>query len=266
MSRPVADILREILEKSGLKELYEKEKNEDVLENIEELINSAAHFDKESSSGAEEYLRQLALLSDPDTFDREAGSVSLMTLHAAKGLEFPAVLIVGVEEGIIPHERSRVTIEGLEEERRLLFVGITRAERFLALSLSRSRTVNGLSKENYPSQFLSDLEGLEAVRSLKTPVGAQRGVGSLGYLSTARTTFKPGPSTSRAEVQPPSKIEGEDNNPFGKGKRVEHPTLGPGRVEKYFTSQGKERVMVQFESGPRLNMEIKLSNLKPSTE
>ena len=155
MSHPVADILRAIFEKSGLKEALEAEKNEDAMDNVLELIGAASHFDEEESSGPEEYLRQLALLSDPDTFDREAGSVSLMTLHAAKGLEFPAVLIVGVEDGIIPHERSRISAEGLEEERRLLFVGITRAERFLALSFCRSRTVNGTARENSPSLFLS---------------------------------------------------------------------------------------------------------------
>jgi len=268
MSRPVADILRTVFEKSGLKEVLETEKNEDALDNVQELISSAAHFDEEESSGPEEYLRQLSLLSDPDTFDREAGSVSLMTLHAAKGLEFPAVLIVGVEDGIIPHERSRISAEGLEEERRLLFVGITRAEKFLALSFSRSRTVNGSARENGPSLFLADLEGLEEVRPVARIKGLPKGLGSLEYYPAGKTPKQPPIGSVHTELRSTSKtkVEEKDNNPFGPGKRVHHPTLGLGLIEKYFTQHGRDRVMVQFESGPRLNMEIELSNLKPSTD
>jgi DNA helicase-2/ATP-dependent DNA helicase PcrA len=266
MSRPVADILRAIYVKSGLKEALEKEKNEDALDNVLELFGSAARFDEEESSGPEDYLRQLSLLSDPDCFDREAGAVSLMTLHAAKGLEFPAVLIVGVEDGIIPHERSRASAAGLEEERRLLFVGITRAERFLALSLSRSRTVNGSARENRRSLFLADLEGLEAVRPGSAAVEPQRGIRASGYYPPGKRPAPSSPDPVRTNLPLPSKIEERDGHPFGIGKLVHHPILGPGRVEKFFTLQEKERVIVQFDGGPRLNMDIELSNLKPSTD
>jgi DNA helicase-2/ATP-dependent DNA helicase PcrA len=262
LNRPIAAVLRSIFEITGLKEKLEAEKNDDALENVLELISSAARFDEEESSGPEEYLRQLALLSDPDTFDSEAGSVSLMTLHAAKGLEFPAVRIVGVEDGIIPHERSRNSAAGLEEERRLLFVGITRAERFLALSLSRSRTVNGASRENSPSPFLANLEGLEEVRPLAWSVPSRQSIGSLDYPSVKTPTIT-APISVDTRNSTQSNVHKEDKNPFGAGKRVHHPTLGTGRVEKYFTQEGKERVMVQFESGPRLNMDIELSNLRP---
>jgi len=266
MSRPVADILRAIFAQSGLKDALEKEKNEDALGNVQELYGSAARFDEEESSGPEEYLRQLSLLSDPDCFDREAGAVSLMTLHAAKGLEFPAVLIVGVEDGIIPHERSRASAAGVEEERRLLFVGITRAERFLALSLSRSRTVNGSARENRRSPFLADLEGLEAVRPGSAAWEPQREIKASRHYPSGKRPASPSPGPVRSILPPHSKTEKENSHPFGKGKRVHHPTLGLGRVEKLFTLQEKERVIVQFEGGPRLNMDIELSKLKPSTD
>lgn len=266
MSRPVADILRAIFAQSGLKDALEAEKNEDALDNVQELFGSVARFDEEESSGPEEYLRQLSLLSDPDCFDREAGAVSLMTLHAAKGLEFPAVLIVGVEDGIIPHERSRASDAGLEEERRLLFVGITRAERFLALSFSRSRTVNGSARENRPSPFLADLEGLEAVRPGSAAWEPQRGIKTPRHYPSGKRPAPPSPAPVRTILPSPSKTEEKDSHPFGKGKRVHHPTLGLGRVEKLFTLQEKERVIVQFEGGPRLNMDIELSKLKSSTD
>ena len=266
MSKPVADILRAIFVESGLKEALEKENNEDALDNVHELFGSAARFDEEDSKGPEEYLRQLSLLSDPDCFDREAGAVSLMTLHAAKGLEFPAVLIVGVEDGIIPHERSRASAEGLEEERRLLFVGITRAERFLALSLSFRRTVNGTARDNSPSLFLADLEGLEVVPPYAAAVRPRRVTKASVYSPPDKKPAHPSPDPVRTIPQPHSKPEKEDSRPFGKGKRVHHPTLGPGRVEKFFTLQEKERVIVQFDGGPRLNMDIELSNLEPATD
>jgi len=288
MSGKVADILRAIFVKSGLKELLEAERNEDAVDNVLELIGSAGRFDEEESAGPEEYLRQLALLGDPDTFDREAGSVSLMTLHAAKGLEFPAVRIVGVEDGIIPHERSQASASGLEEERRLLFVGITRAEKFLCLSLARCRTVNGLTRDNSPSRFLIGLEGLEIVRPAVN-FGRTGGLSEKSFLAAGkgasaafgrRDAFNTEGAVSAEERRAPKPITlpfdqlpsnkdtpgQEDRYPFAEGKRVHHPTLGPGRVDKFFTTDSVERVIVKFDSGPRLNMDIKLANLRPSRD
>ena len=281
-----AGLLRAIFVGSGLKKQLEAEKNEDAVDNVLELIGSAARFDEEDSLGPEEYLRQLALLSDPDTFDREAGSVSLMTLHAAKGLEFPSVRIIGVEDGIIPHERSQASADGLEEERRLLFVGITRAEKFLSMSLSRNRTVNGLSRDNGPSRFLTGLHGLEIMRPALKFGSAVRSSGksfsgAYGGQSTAfgrSDTDNLGGAASAGKGRAPqpinlpfdqslSKKDTPDqavSHPFAEGKRVHHPTLGPGRVDKFFTTDGVERVIVKFDSGPRLNMDIKLANLKSS--
>ncbi|MFC2166176.1 hypothetical protein ACFLT2_14405, partial [Acidobacteriota bacterium] len=160
---------------------------------------------------------------------------------------------------------SRTSAAGLEEERRLLFVGITRTERFLALSYSRSRTVNGSARESRGSLFLTDLEGLEVVRPASAAVGPKRGIKASRYYQPGKKPELPLSDPVRTILQSHSKTEEKGSHPFGIGKRVHHPSLGPGRVEKLFTMQGKERVMVQFEGGPRLNMDIELSNLKPST-
>jgi len=127
--------------------------------NVEELLLSAREFDMQhpDDGGLEAYLEQTALVSDTDAWDASGGAVTLMTLHAAKGLEFPIVFIVGLEEGLIPHERSSVEPDDIEEERRLLFVGATRAKSVLRLSRCMTRFKRGRSWPAIPSRFLMEL-------------------------------------------------------------------------------------------------------------
>ena len=135
------------------------EEDQQRLANIEELVTAAKQFDDRYEDGGslEEFLEQAVLVSDTDAWDSEGDKVTLMTLHAAKGLEFPAVYIMGVEQGILPHERSREDPFQLEEERRLLFVGITRAERSLQLSLTEHREYRGRHRRSVPSLFIMEL-------------------------------------------------------------------------------------------------------------
>lgn len=127
--------------------------------NIDELVVAAQEFDREhpDDGGLERYLEQAALISDTDVWESTADFVSLMTLHAAKGLEFPCVFIVGLEDGILPHERSSQSDDEIEEERRLLFVGITRAKEELQLSRSMSRFRRGSYWPTIASRFLMEL-------------------------------------------------------------------------------------------------------------
>ena len=145
-----------------------KDKGEDRLANLDELINAAHEFDDEHpGSGVQDFLAEITLASPIDRWDENTGAVTLMTLHAAKGLEFPVVFIVGLEEGLLPH--SRVLKDGgdVEEERRLFFVGITRARRELYLSQCRVRSFRGQTQATQPSQFLGELpEGPIVVRDL----------------------------------------------------------------------------------------------------
>ncbi len=163
----VKELLEAIVERTGYcRQLEESGTDEDLarVENIRELIEDAAEFDAgfiaggEYATPLEAFLQNAALTSDQDGLREDVDTVSLMTLHAAKGLEFPSVFIVAVEEGILPHERSRNSgEEAIEEERRLLFVGITRAKDELQLSLTRVRGVAGQEQPSVPSSFLREL-------------------------------------------------------------------------------------------------------------
>ena len=203
-------------------------------------------------------------LAQPPFLDEDY--LILSTIHSAQGCVWDVVHIIHAADGMIPSDMAVTDEAGVEEERRLLFVGITRAERFLALSFARSRTVNGSARENRRSPFLADLEGLEAVRPGSAAWEPQREIKASRYYPSGKRPAPPSPDPVRTILPPHSKTEKEDSHPFGKGKRVHHPTLGLGRVEKLFTLQKKERVIVQFEGGPRLNMDIELSKLKPSTD
>ena len=136
------------------------EEDRDRLDNIQELLTAAEEFDRQSSAEGhclERFLEQASLASDTDAFEPDLDRVTLMTLHAAKGLEFPVVFLVAVEEGLLPHERSHEDAEKLEEERRLLFVGMTRAKQELQLSLAQYRSFRGERRGAVPSQFLIEL-------------------------------------------------------------------------------------------------------------
>ncbi len=132
------------------------------LENLAELQTVAAEYDT-----LESFLESVALVSDSDELEGDGTRVSLMTLHVAKGLEFPAVFLVGMEDGIFPHSRSIDDPAGIEEERRLFYVGITRARRFLYMSHAWSRTVFGSTSPAIPSRFLSEIPD-ELVRDVGT--------------------------------------------------------------------------------------------------
>ena len=135
------------------------EEDQQRLANIEELGTAARQFDDRFEEGGrlEEFLEQTSLVADTDAWDTESDRATLMTLHAAKGLEFPAIYVVAVEQGILPHERSREDPKQLEEERRLLFVGITRAKHNLQLSLTKSREYRGQIRRSVPSNFIMEL-------------------------------------------------------------------------------------------------------------
>jgi DNA helicase-2/ATP-dependent DNA helicase PcrA len=172
---PLGDLIIEIVDNCGFTAYLEKideKTGEDRSANVDELINEARefqqNFDEDKSENAadptandqtdlEVFLEQVALVSEVDGLDQDTNKVLMMSLHAAKGLEFPSVFIVGVEHGILPHERSMDDDASLEEERRLLFVGITRAEQQLQISYSQRRTFRGQTRIASPSQFLYEL-------------------------------------------------------------------------------------------------------------
>jgi ATP-dependent DNA helicase UvrD/PcrA len=137
------------------------------IENLRELGGVAAEFDQRSPDGSlAEFLEQVSLVSEQDEYDEESGSVTLMTLHNAKGLEFPVVFIIGLEDGVFPHYRSMGDPAHLEEERRLMYVGVTRARERLYMTYAWSRTLFGSTSYSPPSRFLGEIP-TELVRALE---------------------------------------------------------------------------------------------------
>jgi len=179
------------------------DESEARLENLEELVNAAVDYDKQEEDGLRDFIDHAALTSDTDKYDRNA-SVTLMTVHSAKGLEFPIVFLVGLEDGIFPHSRSINDPKELEEERRLAYVAITRAEKVLFVSHSMRRRVYGEEIAAEPSQFLNELP-LELIEDLTS---------GPSWLSYARSS---GVQASKAAV---GTLRGETQNEPPKKKNL----------------------------------------------
>ncbi len=165
--RKVSDVVIAAIEDTGYANMLRAENTDESaqrLENLEELVNAAVDYDKMEDSGLRDFIDHAALTSDTDKFDSNA-AVTMMTVHAAKGLEFPVVFLVGLEDGIFPHSRSINDPKELEEERRLAYVAITRAERVLYISHSMRRRVYGEETAAEPSQFLNEMP-LELIQDL----------------------------------------------------------------------------------------------------
>ncbi len=154
-------LFEKIMEKTGLMEILDREKtieSQGRVENLRELLNVASEFQKETPEATPAlFLEQVALIGDSDAYDPEKGILPMMTLHLAKGLEFPVVFMVGMEEGLFPHSRSLDEPEELEEERRLCYVGLTRSKEKIYLTLAARRRLYGGDQFNLPSRFLQEI-------------------------------------------------------------------------------------------------------------
>jgi DNA helicase-2/ATP-dependent DNA helicase PcrA len=156
---PLAETIDHVIQASGLADYYRADKEgADRLENLEELVNAAALFAEESEDASlDAFLAHAALEAGEHQAEAGRDALQLMTVHAAKGLEFHAVFINGLEESLCPHEQSAYEDDGLEEERRLMYVAITRARRRLYLSHAQSRMLHGQVRYGLPSRFLAEL-------------------------------------------------------------------------------------------------------------
>ena len=264
----VEEILGHIISDSGYEDYLkcsEALEDSDRLDNIHELLSAARQFDEEhaNQTSLDAFLEQVSLVSDTDAFEIEPDQVTLMTLHAAKGLEFSAVFIVAVEENLLPHERSRQDLESLEEERRLLFVGITRAQESLELSIARYRDFRGNRRPAVPSSFLFELPthemdvlGMErssvsprqATPSRK-PDAPQRPPNrksdtraSHTELMTAADMLAPSDDKASQEVRP-------SPDEFYVGLVVTHPNYQLGKVIALSGKDQRRTATVQFFSG-----------------
>jgi DNA helicase-2/ATP-dependent DNA helicase PcrA len=156
---PVSEVVKAAILDTGYSNALKAENNDEAearLENLQELVNAAVDYDAQEGEGLRDFIDHAALVSDTDQYKRDA-PVTLMTMHSAKGLEFPLVFIVGLEDGLFPHSRAATDPAEMEEERRLCYVAITRAERFLYLTHAMKRRVYGEEMASEPSQFLNEM-------------------------------------------------------------------------------------------------------------
>jgi len=216
------------------------------IDNIKEFLDSLTRFEETTENPLlEDYLTQVALVADWDTAKADTPAITLMTLHLSKGLEFPVVFITGVEEGLIPHSHSQSDDSELEEERRLLYVGMTRARERLYLMNAMSRKLAGLTQSNRPSRFIEELpEKLVDIRKAAVPRKP------IATAAPGRAVYAP--------PQPRSPMGAEARSPYRSGSVVSHPVWGNGIVEKtegrgedlkitvLFKSVGKKKLMAKF--------------------
>ena len=237
----VTELVEEVLEKTGYSEMLKAEKSIEAqsrLENLEEFLSVTKNFEEvNEDKSLVAFLTDLALVADIDSMDDEgekADSVVLMTLHSAKGLEFPVVFLIGMEEGVFPHSRSLMEEAEMEEERRLAYVGITRAEQSLFLTNAQIRTLFGRTNVNPASRFISEipeelLEGVEQETSVDTPFGSRPfGRSGSATFGTSRSSFG-APAASRKPVMRPTSSGGE-NVAWKVGDKAEHGKWGIGTV------------------------------------
>jgi DNA helicase-2/ATP-dependent DNA helicase PcrA len=242
----VAPLADRVFSETGLQQSLKNAgpEGESALENVEELINTAAAYDRQTDTPSlVDYLQQIALFSDADAYDAASGQVALMTLHAAKGLEFEHVFVIGLETGLLPHERANGSQDELEEERRLFFVGMTRAKTNLYVSYARYRTFRGQSLRTIPSQFLFDL--------------------GPGFVPQVPEQDED-PHHSRPQPIPrsaPLPVETARPAPFTPGELVRHKTFGLGRVKKFVDMGANSVVMISFNNGQTKSLLLQYAEL-----
>ena len=229
----LADVVERVIRESGLEKLYSAnptEEDYERLQNLEELVSASAEFEQRYLESQEEpqtplvllseFMQQIALVSDADAIDPEQGTVTLMTLHASKGLEFDFVAIVGLEESMLPHERAQYDEDQLEEERRLCFVGMTRSRKHLLLTNARRRMHRGLTERTVTSRFLTELDEEHV---------------DFGVAEEfAKHTSTPTKSDSASEIQ--------------LGSVVRHARFGIGKVKRIMRRPRGSTVTVQFQT------------------
>jgi DNA helicase-2/ATP-dependent DNA helicase PcrA len=247
-SASVTSALKHILTESGYMAELRAERTEEAqsrLENLQELVNVTSEFDATSDDptlGA--FLEAVALVSDVDSMKDEGESVTLMTLHSSKGLEFPFVFLAGMEEGVFPHSRSLGNDRELEEERRIAYVGMTRAREQLILSYATRRSQFGQSNFNRPSRFLHDVPS----ELLDTSRANLRGGGGSGDSpwSPTQAVVVPRRTGGYEVAEPESTPKAAWTPPFSTGQKVRHGKFGVGIVVSVAPLKNDVEVTVAF--------------------
>jgi DNA helicase-2/ATP-dependent DNA helicase PcrA len=237
-------------------------------ENIEELKNAIAQFEKDRPDAAlRDFLEYTSLRSSVDDYDADENSVSLMTLHCAKGLEFRVVFMVALEKDIFPHFLS-VQERGLEEERRLFYVGVTRAKDVLCLSCAGSRYTHGRPQWNTPSLFLKEIPGKmvrrpkpDVLREVNAQLTASGAVGG-GAGDFAASERKPERRRRERRLQEAALPARPGHHHWEPGQSLVHPTLGRGTIVEVRGHRRNEMLLVEFDDGQRMEFMARFARLK----
>jgi DNA helicase-2/ATP-dependent DNA helicase PcrA len=245
-SLPAGQFMKAAIDQSGYMTALKEEgsfESQGRLENLEELLNAVGEWEADEGGSISEFLDEAALLASVDDRAIKAANrelpeeaVTLMTLHNAKGLEFPVVLLVGIEENLLPHRSSTGSLQEIEEERRLLYVGVTRAQEDLFLVNCESRMSFGRTEYARPSRFLEDIpkEALVEVDVLGREIHASSNLGNTHHSARRGTSI----STITTGVA---------GSPYKGGERVKHPRFGDGTVVGVKGQGSQVEVAVQFE-------------------
>jgi DNA helicase-2/ATP-dependent DNA helicase PcrA len=234
---PLADLLERIMDDTGYVAELKAENSVQAqgrLDNLRELLTVARDFAKEEDASLDTFLQHIALVSDVDEAKSNEDAVTLMTLHSAKGLEYPVVFMPGLEEGIFPHERSLRNENAIEEERRLCYVGITRARRLLFVSGTDSRSIYGRTVSYQPSRFLLEIpEPLLDVCERENTFLPLPPLSRAGHFHSLPPSPAPPASAASAAV-------------FAAGDKVSHPRFGLGTVISSIERDGFQEVAAAF--------------------
>ena len=282
----VTEVVELVLEKTGYTEQLAAQatlESQARIENIEEFLSVTKNFDENPENDTEEtgldrlsrFLNDLALIADTDDGDQESSEVTLMTLHAAKGLEFPVVFIIGMEENVFPLSRAAEDEDELEEERRLAYVGITRAEKVLFLTNANSRLLYGKTNYNRPTRFLNEISSsLLDYQGLARPANTSF---KASYVNGKAVQFGQGMSLAQALQErkrqaAPSSIS-SSQLPFGKNVATNQPTIdwaigdiahhkkwGDGTVLEVSGSGSSQELKINF---PEVGLKKLLASVAP---
>jgi DNA helicase II / ATP-dependent DNA helicase PcrA len=266
----MSELTRSMVDELGILKSYKEEGTAESIgrwENVQELLSAITEFGDEHPDGTlEAFLEEVSLVADIDTWDASRNVVTLMTLHASKGLEFPVVFIAGVEEGLLPFYTNSIERLALEEERRLLYVGITRAQSKLFLSKTQMRYRFGEAAFASPSRFLTEI-GDEKIEVVQT-----RGLrSSLGSSQPQRGAIQPrGVSERRvrkeeqffADETPDYENESQESFEIKQGTYVRHEMFGRGKVVRVNGKGDAMKVVVDFEEFGVKNLIVKFARLR----
>ena len=272
---PLSQLTLTLLNRTGYLERLREERTDEALskaENIEELISVMTELEQgEEEVSLATFLDKVSLVSDIDLYEDKGNRVSLLTLHCAKGLEFPVVFMVGMEEGLLPHYRRGEEIEDMEEERRLCYVGITRAREKLFLTRAERRTTFGVGRSNLPSRFLNELPmeliHREEAEEKAEPLFSKEPDWDDAFRQTEKniddvhsdfhfpSEYAQLPSEERV-------LSPEGFYPLKIGMRVRHPKFGEGRVKAIEGMDEDQKATILFQTVSAKRLKVAYAHLE----